>query len=76
MTNDFEALSTDELWLLHLEVIAVLRKKLAVEKNALEERLQQLRPPQSRRPNPSVKAKLRTPNYPSGRGKRSGKSRK
>ena len=39
MTNDFEALTADELYLLHLEVAAVLRKKLVARKNALEERL-------------------------------------
>ena len=52
LTNEFEALSTDELYLLHLEVVAVLREKLAAEKNALEGRLKQLQPPESRRPNP------------------------
>jgi DNA-binding protein H-NS len=79
MANDFEALTTDELYLLHLEVAAVLRRKLAAEKNALEERLRQLRPPQSRRPNPSVKAGLNPDQPPegwSGRRKRPGKSRK
>ena len=78
MVNDFEALTTDELYFLHLEVVAVLRKKLAAEKKALEERLKQLHPPQSRRTNPSVKAKLRNPDQRtrSGRTKRSGKSRK
>ena len=40
MANDFQALTSDELYLLHLEVAAVLREKLVAEKNALEERLQ------------------------------------
>ena len=35
MTNDFEALTADELYLLHLELTAVLRKKLVTEKNRL-----------------------------------------
>ena len=77
MANDFQALTSDELYLLHLEVAAALRKKLAAEKNALEERPRL--PPQSRRPNPSVKAGLNPDQPPggwSGRGKRSGKSRK
>ena len=80
MTNDFEALTADELYLLHLEVVAVLRKQLVAKKNALEERLQQLYPrddhgiARSRRPYPAVKAKFRNPEQPSetwsGRGKR------
>jgi hypothetical protein len=52
MANNFEALTADELYLLHLEVAAVLRKKLLARKNALEGRLKQLQPPESRRPNP------------------------
>ena len=36
MANDFEALTADELYSLHLEVTAVLREKLVAEKNALE----------------------------------------
>jgi hypothetical protein len=32
MTNDFEALTTEELYLLHQEVAAVLRKKLLARK--------------------------------------------
>jgi hypothetical protein len=48
MTNDFEALTADELYLLHLELTAVLRKKVVAEKNALEERLRQLQPPDDR----------------------------
>ena len=80
MANNFEALTADELYLLHLEVAAVLREKLVAEKNALEERLQRLHPPndpeitQARRPYPPVRAKFRNPDQPSeswsGRGKR------
>ena len=67
MANDFEALTADELYLLHLEVTAVLREKLVAKKNALETRLQQLHPledhevTQARRPYPPVKAKLPEP---------------
>jgi DNA-binding protein H-NS len=80
MANDFEALTADELYLLHLEVTAVLREKLVAKKNALETRLQQLHPledhevTQARRPYPPVKAKYRNPDLPSeswsGRGRR------
>jgi DNA-binding protein H-NS len=82
MTNDFEVLTADELYLLRLELAAVLRKKLVAEKNALEERLRQLRPPDdreitqsnARRPYPAVNPKFRNPDQPSetwsGRGKR------
>ena len=80
MTNEFEALTADELYLLHLEVVAVLRKQLVAKKTALEERLQQLYPrddheiARSRRPYPTVKAKFQNPEQPSetwsGRGKR------
>ena len=80
MANDFQALTSDELYLLHLEVAAVLREKLVAEKNALEERLQRLHPPngheitQPRRPYPPVRAEFRNPDQPSeswsGRGKR------
>ena len=52
MTNDFGALTADELYLLHLEVAAALRKKLVARRKALEEQLKQLQPPESRRPNP------------------------
>lgn len=75
MANDFEEWTADELYLLHLEVAAVLRKKLLAKKNALEERLEQLHRPvtQARRPYPTVKAKFRNPDQPaetwSGRGK-------
>ena len=40
-----KALTTDELYLLRQEVAAVLRRKLLAKKNALEERLKQLHPP-------------------------------
>jgi hypothetical protein len=65
MTNDFRALTADELYLLHLEVTAVL--KMVAKKKALEKRLQQLHPlddhgvTQARRPYPTVKVKFRNP---------------
>jgi DNA-binding protein H-NS len=80
MANDLEALTADELYLLHLEVAAVLREKLVAKKNALEKQLQELHPledhevAQARRPYPPVKAKFRNPDQPSetwsGRGHR------
>lgn len=44
MGNDLEALTADELNLLHLEVTAVLREKLLAKKKTLENRLQRLHP--------------------------------
>jgi DNA-binding protein H-NS len=80
MANDFEALTTDELYLLHLEITAVLKEKLAAKKHLLEQQLHRLHPldnheiTQARRPYPPVKAKFRNPDQPSetwsGRGKR------
>ena len=37
MANDIKALTADELYLLHLEVTTVLKKKLVAQKEALEE---------------------------------------
>jgi DNA-binding protein H-NS len=82
MTNDLEALTTDELYFLRLDVLAVLRAQLLAKKNVLEKRLQQLQPPgdheitqsESRRPDPAVSPKFRNPDQSSetwsGRGKR------
>src|SRR5437879_12774747 len=80
MANDFEALTADELYLLHLEITAVLKEKLAAKKHLLEQQLHRLHPPddhavtRSRRPYPPVNAKYRNPDQPSdswsGRGKR------
>ena len=49
MTSDFKSIdlksmSSDELYLLHLEMVDVLTAKLAAKRNELEERLQQLKP--------------------------------
>jgi DNA-binding protein H-NS len=79
--KDFKLMSIDELWALHLEIIAVLGRKMSAEKAQLEQRLQKL-PSQDisggtlrpeRRPYPEVFPKYRNPNEPSetwaGRGK-------
>ena len=80
MANEFEALTADELYLLHLEITAVLKERLAAKKELLEQQLQRLHPPEdnsapkSRRPYPPVTAKFQNPDQPlecwSGRGKR------
>jgi DNA-binding protein H-NS len=75
------SLSTDELWMLHEEISAMLTAKLTAEKAMLEKRLSRLkkvgveqtvRPPE-RRPYPPVFPKFRNPDEPSetwaGRGK-------
>ncbi len=80
---DLKSMSSDELYLLHLEMVDVLTAKLAAKRNELEERLQQLKPAsddregaqsQSRRPYPLVIPKFRNPDRPSetwsGRGRR------
>ena len=80
MANDFEALTADELYLLHLEITAVLKEKLAAKRELLEQQLHRLHPPEDsavtrfRRPYPPVRAKFQNPDQPlecwSGRGKR------
>lgn len=56
MANDFKALTAEELYLLHLEITAVLKEKLASKKHLLEQQLHRLHPPddhavtRSRRP--------------------------
>ena len=70
---DFERMSTDDLWSLHVEVAQVLQQRIEQEKLRLEERLKQLRTPVSG-PYPPVPPKYRNPDQPSetwaGRGKR------
>ena len=84
MANDLkasvEALSADELFLLHLDVTDALRKRLEAKKLLLDQQLRRLHPTagdagtESRRPYPPVAAKFRNPDRPSeswsGRGKR------
>lgn len=78
--NDLRSMSVDELWMLHEEISAILAKRLAEEKAALEERLRQLNPERvtstfqrAKRPYPQVLPKFRNPARPgetwSGRGK-------
>jgi DNA-binding protein H-NS len=79
MTSDFEALTADELYLLHREVAAVLRKKLEPRKMPWRSDCGKYsRPMNTRLPITSVlstaKAKFRNPDQPSetwsGRGRR------
>jgi DNA-binding protein H-NS len=79
--DDLKQMSIDELWALHLEITAVLARKISAEKAQLEQRLHQLqsndtlsgRLPRERRPYPQVFPKYRNPEEPSetwaGRGK-------
>jgi DNA-binding protein H-NS len=71
-------MSADQLWKLHEELVAELSRKIAAEKNRLDERLQKLGPADDRlkherRPYPKVLPKYRNPKNPSetwaGRGK-------
>ena len=78
--NDLSSMSADELWALHEEISAILVRRLAEEKAALEQRLRQLKPEggrgtfeRAKRPYPQVLPKFRNPARPaetwSGRGK-------
>ena len=80
--SEFEQMSVEELWALHVKISIALTTKLAAEKSVLEGRLRQLngkiRPERrsqtsERRPYPTVLPKFRNPNDPSqtwaGRGK-------
>jgi DNA-binding protein H-NS len=78
--NDIRLMSVDDLWALHEKISSVLTRRLAEEKAALERRLNQLKPEQSksefrraRRPYPRVFPKFQNSAQPaetwSGRGK-------
>ena len=79
--HDLKSMSIDELWALHLEINAVLARRISAEKRQLEQRLQELQSSgaangnlrQERRPYPRVLPKYRNPAKPSetwaGRGK-------
>ena len=78
--TDFELMSNDELWALHLEVDAVLTRKISAKTNQLDQRLRLLESGASeakiereRRPYPRVLPKYQNPEKPSetwaGRGK-------
>lgn len=80
-TSDLKSISVDELWALHVEITAVLARRISAEKTQLEQRLHQLQPTaassgisrRERRPYPRVFPKYRNPANPSetwaGRGK-------
>jgi DNA-binding protein H-NS len=77
-SRDLKPMSVDELWKLHEQVVAELNRKIAAEKNKLEERLHRLGPTYDRRkherhPYPKVLPKYQNPNNPAetwaGRGK-------
>ena len=80
--QDLKSMSAEELWSLHKQVVSVLARKIAAEKEQLDRRLQQLGVGQSapakeishaRRPYPQVFPKFRNPAQPgetwAGRGK-------
>ena len=77
---DLNAMSVDELWALHVEISAVLTRRMSAEKIQLEQRLRQLQTSplhatsrRPRRPYPQVFPKFRNPADPgetwAGRGK-------
>ena len=72
---DVQSMSVDELWALHLAVVAELNQKIAAERDTLNLRLRRLGvdPDNPKRSYPKVAPKYRNPNNPrqtwSGRGK-------
>src|SRR6202022_733837 len=79
-SDDLELMSVDELWALHIEIDAVLTRRISAEKRQLDQRLRQLGSGafegdvrRERRPYPRVLPKYRNPDKPSetwaGRGK-------
>ena len=73
--TEFDRMTTDDLWSLHIELSQLLQQRIQQEKLQLEERLTQLQIPVSgRRPYPPVLPQYRNPDQPSetwtGRGKR------
>ena len=72
---EFDRMSTDDLWSLHVEVSQLLQQRIQQEKLRLEDRLKRLQTPvPGRRPYPPVLPKYCNPDRPSetwaGRGKR------
>ena len=77
---EFDRMSIDDLWSLHVEVTQLLQQRIQQEKLRLEERLKRLQTPvvsgvvSERRPYPPVLPKYFNPDQPSetwtGRGKR------
>ena len=80
-SGDLELMSVDKLWALHMEIGAVLTRRISAEKKQLDQRLRQLgsgafegNVRRERRPYPRVLPRYRNPDNPSetwaGRGKR------
>lgn len=78
--HNLKLMSVDELWTMHMEITAVLTRRVSAEKRQLEQRLRQLHSGamegnvrRERRPYPRVLPKYRNPDNPSetwaGRGK-------
>jgi DNA-binding protein H-NS len=76
--RDLKSMSADQLWNLHEALVAELSRKIAAEKDRLDERLHKLgsaddRLKHGRRPYPKVLPKYRNPQKPTetwaGRGK-------
>ncbi len=75
--RDLKAMSVDELWALYEQLLPELSRKIAAEKNTLEERLHRLsvgdKAKHERRPYPKVLPKYRNPKNSAetwaGRGK-------
>ena len=79
--DDFNSMTVDELWALHMEISSVLASKIAAENTKLEKRLRQLQSSgvssetvrRERRPYPQVLPKYRNPAKPAetwaGRGR-------
>ena len=73
--TEFDRMTTDDLWSLHIEVSQLLQQRIQQEKLRLEERLKQLQTTVvARRPYPPVLPQYCNPDQPSeswtGRGKR------
>ncbi len=79
--DNLELMPVDELWALHMEIDAVLTRRISEKKKELDQRLRQLgsgavegNARRERRPYPRVLPKYRNPDKPSetwaGRGKR------
>jgi DNA-binding protein H-NS len=77
---DLKALSVDQLWSLHEDLVAELSRKIEAERAVLEQRLSSLKlsavregGSRARRPYPKVRPKYRNPKNPAetwaGRGK-------
>jgi DNA-binding protein H-NS len=82
MNLDLESMSVDQLWSLYDTIASILARKIAIEKERLEQCVRKLglsgtdttKPSAKRRRYPKVRPKYRNPDRPSetwaGRGKR------